>query len=78
MLDRLQSLEDRYNKLNELLSDPNVISDPNKLREYSKEQSDLEDAVIAYREYILEYLFYHGHRFSHFLIQREEMFSFVR
>ncbi len=51
MLDRLQSLEDRYNKLNELLSDPNVISDPNKLREYSKEQSDLEDAVIAYREY---------------------------
>ncbi|MEI3604239.1 peptide chain release factor 1 [Pseudogracilibacillus sp. SE30717A] len=51
MLDRLQSLEDRYNKLNELLSDPEVISDPNKIREYSKEQSDLEDAVVAYREY---------------------------
>ncbi|MBO1002066.1 peptide chain release factor 1 [Pseudogracilibacillus auburnensis] len=51
MLERLQSLEDRYNKLNELLSDPEVISDPNKLRDYSKEQSDLEDAVVAYREY---------------------------
>ncbi|HSH24119.1 MAG TPA: peptide chain release factor 1 [Massilibacterium sp.] len=51
MLERLQSLEDRYNKLNELLSDPEIISDPNKLREYSKEQSDLEDAVVAYREY---------------------------
>lgn len=51
VLERLQSLEDRYNKLNELLSDPEVISDPNKLREYSKEQSDLEDAVVAYREY---------------------------
>ncbi|MEI3612080.1 peptide chain release factor 1 [Pseudogracilibacillus sp. SO30301A] len=51
MLERLQSLEDRYNKLNELLSDPEVISDPNKLREYSKEQSDLEEAVVAFREY---------------------------
>ncbi|GGN50250.1 peptide chain release factor 1 [Oceanobacillus indicireducens] len=51
MLDRLQALEDRYNKLNELLSDPEVSSDPNKLREYGKEQSDLEDVVQAYRKY---------------------------
>lgn len=51
MLDRLQTLEGRYNKLNELLSDPEVISDTKKLREYSKEQSDLEDVVQAYREY---------------------------
>lgn len=51
MLDRLQSLEDRYNKLNELLSDPEVISDTKKLREYSKEQAGLEGVVQAYREY---------------------------
>ncbi|WP_138420775.1 peptide chain release factor 1 [Aquibacillus sediminis] len=51
MLDRLQSLEARYDKLNELLSDPEVIGDPKKLREYSKEQSDLEDVIQAYREY---------------------------
>mgnify|MGYP001416522113 CR=1 FL=1 len=51
MLDRLQSLEDRYQKLNELLSDPDVISDTNKLREYSKEQSDLEEVVTLYKEY---------------------------
>lgn len=51
VLDKLQALEDRYNKLNELLSDPEVISDSNKLRDYSKEQSDLEAAVQAYREY---------------------------
>src|SRR5690625_3127533 len=38
-------------KLNELLSDPEVISDPNKLREYSKEQSDLEESVTHYRQY---------------------------
>ncbi|WP_157800920.1 peptide chain release factor 1 [Bacillus solitudinis] len=51
MFDRLQSLEDRYNRLNELLSDPDVISDSKKLREFSKEQSDLEETVLAYREY---------------------------
>ncbi|QDP41676.1 peptide chain release factor 1 [Radiobacillus deserti] len=51
MIDQLQSLEDRYEKLNELLSDPEVINDTKKLREYSKEQSDLQEVVQAYREY---------------------------
>ncbi|MCP3033209.1 peptide chain release factor 1 [Halobacillus sp. A1] len=51
MIERLQTLEDRYDKLNELLSDPEVISDTNKLREYSKEQAGLEDTVTAYGEY---------------------------
>ncbi|MBM7598204.1 peptide chain release factor 1 [Virgibacillus halotolerans] len=51
MIDRLQSLEDRYNRLNEMLSDPEIIGDTKKLREYSKEQSDLEDVVMTYREY---------------------------
>lgn len=51
MLDRLQRLEDRYNQLNELLSDPEVVSDIDKLREYSKEQSDLEEVVLVYRKY---------------------------
>ncbi|CAG9612061.1 MULTISPECIES: peptide chain release factor 1 [Bacillus] len=51
MLDRLQAVEDRYEKLNELLSDPEIISDSNKLREYSKEQSDIQETVEVYREY---------------------------
>lgn len=51
MLERLQALEDRYMKLNELLSDQEVISDPNKLREYSKEQAELEEPVAIYRSY---------------------------
>ncbi|WP_088104402.1 peptide chain release factor 1 [Halalkalibacter urbisdiaboli] len=51
MFDRLQSLEDRYDRLNELLSDPDVINDSKKLREYSKEQSNLEETVQVYREY---------------------------
>jgi len=51
MLDRLQSLADRYEKLSELLCDPDVANDTKKLREYSKEQSDLQDAYNAYVEY---------------------------
>jgi peptide chain release factor 1 len=51
MFDRLQAVEDRYDKLNELLSDPDVVNDPRKLRDYSKEQSDIQETVEAYREY---------------------------
>jgi peptide chain release factor 1 len=51
MFDRLQSVEDRYDRLNELLSDPEIVNDINKLRTLSKEQSDLQDTVDAYREY---------------------------
>lgn len=51
MFDKLEIIEERYEQLNELLSDPDVVSDPNKLREYSKEQSDLQKTVDVYREY---------------------------
>lgn len=51
MLDRLQSIVDRYDKLSELLCDPDVTSDTKKLREYSKEQSDLQESYDAYNEY---------------------------
>lgn len=50
MFDRLQAVEDRYDKLNELLSDPEIVNDPKKLRDYSKEQSDIQATVEAYRE----------------------------
>lgn len=51
MFDRLQAVEDRYDRLNELLSDPEIVKDLDKLRSYSKEQSDLQDTVDVYREY---------------------------
>ncbi|MFJ8258964.1 peptide chain release factor 1 [Peribacillus asahii] len=51
MFDRLQAVEDRYERLNELLSDPEVINDSKKLREYSKEQSDIQETVMTYKEY---------------------------
>ncbi|GAA3715603.1 peptide chain release factor 1 [Salinicoccus siamensis] len=51
MFDQLEIIENRYEMLNELLSDPEVVSDSDKLREYSKEQSDLQKTVEAFREY---------------------------
>jgi len=51
VLDRLQSLAGRYEKLSELLSDPDIVNDTKKLRELSKEQSDLQEVFEAYTEY---------------------------
>lgn len=51
MFDRLQALADRYEKLSELLCDPDISSDPKRLRELSKEQSDLQEAYDAFTEY---------------------------
>lgn len=51
MLDRLQVLADRYEKLSELLCDPDVVNDSARLRTYAKEQSDLNEAYQAYLEY---------------------------
>ncbi|WP_342387692.1 peptide chain release factor 1 [Salinicoccus bachuensis] len=51
MFDQLEIIENRYEQLNEMLSDPDVVSDSDKLREYSKEQSDLHKTVEVFREY---------------------------
>ena len=51
MFERLQIVEDRYDQLTELLSDPEVVRDVSKLRDYSKEQSSLQKKVDAYRQY---------------------------
>lgn len=51
MFDQLDIVEERYEQLNELLSDPEVVNDSDKLRAYSKEQADLQKTVDVYREY---------------------------
>jgi peptide chain release factor 1 len=58
VLDRLQVLADRYEKLSELLCDPDIVNDTAKLRAYAKEQSGLEEAYQGYQEYrsVLEQL----------------------
>ncbi|MFH1715419.1 MAG: peptide chain release factor 1 [Elusimicrobiota bacterium] len=51
MIEKLKGLEDRLNELESLVSDPEVIKDQKKLRDYSKEHSELLIKVSKFREY---------------------------
>lgn len=51
MLDKLVGIEARYEELERLLSDPDVTSDYTKIAEYSKERSNLQAIVDAFRLY---------------------------
>ena len=51
MLEKLQSLEEKYNSLTELLSNPDIINDQSKFQKYAKAHSDLTEIVSAYIEY---------------------------
>lgn len=51
VLDRLKAIEERYNTLNQLLSDPETMNDMDKFREYSKEQASIQETVEVYRQF---------------------------
>lgn len=51
MYDQLQSIEDRYEELGELLSDPTVVSDTKRFMELSKEEASTRETVAVYRRY---------------------------
>ena len=51
MFNRLDAIEEKYNELTKDLSNPEILNDFNKVKELSKEQSDLEETVMAYRKY---------------------------
>ncbi|MGY3766472.1 peptide chain release factor 1 [Vagococcus vulneris] len=51
MFDQLQAVEDRYEELGELLSDPEVISDTKRFMELSKEEAGTRETVEVYRRY---------------------------
>jgi peptide chain release factor 1 len=51
MFDKLAAVEARYEALGELLSQPDVVTNPALLQRYGREQSDLEALVAAYRKY---------------------------
>jgi peptide chain release factor 1 len=51
MLEKLESVVKRHEELTSLLSDAAVLSDPDMLRQYAKEQADLRPIVAAYQEY---------------------------
>ena len=51
MLERLSSVEDKYEELNKLLADPEVVADYTKVQQYAKEQSVMREVVELAREY---------------------------
>jgi len=51
MLEKLKIIEDKYEEITKLLSDPNIITNPSELQKYSKEQSELQPLVEKIREY---------------------------
>ena len=52
MIDKLQSIIDKYNKLSDLLSDPNIISNTKKFAKIAKEHSSLNTIVEKSKIYI--------------------------
>ncbi len=51
MIERLNAIEERYRKLQEELSNPEIYSDMEKMKSLSKESSDLEETVTTYERY---------------------------
>ena len=51
MIERLKTIEERYNEINSELMNPDIVSDIKKTTELSKEQSSLQEAYDAYQEY---------------------------
>jgi peptide chain release factor 1 len=51
LIDKLQSVEARYEELNQLLADPDVVADSKRYQKTAKSHSDLADIVTRFREY---------------------------
>ncbi|NLR08744.1 MULTISPECIES: peptide chain release factor 1 [Lactobacillaceae] len=51
MFDKLQAVADRYDELNELISDPEVIADTQRFMALSKEEGELRETVDKYHQY---------------------------
>ncbi|MBQ3235709.1 MAG: peptide chain release factor 1 [Clostridia bacterium] len=52
MTQKLQSVLDRYDKLNELIADPAIISDIQNYKKYTKELSDITETVEKIKELV--------------------------
>jgi len=51
MLDKVKLIEERYEELNRLMADPEVVADHVRLAEYAREQAEIEELVQVYRRY---------------------------
>ncbi|KRN32269.1 peptide chain release factor 1 [Weissella halotolerans] len=51
IFERVQSLVDRYDEVNELISDPEIIADTKRFLKLSKEEGQLRETVEVYKKY---------------------------
>jgi len=51
VLEKVAAIVARYEELNRLLADPEVVTDPERLRELAQEQSDIAELVEVYHRY---------------------------
>ena len=51
LLDKLKNFEEKYNKLIEKLSSPEVTSNPEKIKEFGKKVSEIEEIVNLAKQY---------------------------
>lgn len=52
MIEKLAALNEKYDKLTDLVSDPAVIADQSEWQKHVKARAEIEDVVLAYREYL--------------------------
>lgn len=50
MIEKLKNIEDKYNELSQLISDPEVINDNRRWQKLVKEHSELEPVVLKFNE----------------------------
>ncbi len=51
LLERLKKLKDKFDRINQQLSDPSYVNDRDKIVSLSRERSELESIIQAYEEY---------------------------
>ena len=51
VIDKLEVIERRYEELNRLMAQPEVMADLERLQALAKEQASIEDLVARFREY---------------------------
>ncbi len=52
MLDKLAGVEARYEEIEQLLADPTVMADYERVAALAKERSEIHDIVMTYRDYL--------------------------
>ena len=52
MIEKLAALNEKYDRLTALVSDPEIIAQQSEWQKHVKARSEIEDVVLAYREYL--------------------------